>query len=177
MYIIGFDISTRFVGYCVIEYETEEIVSYNAISLNLSGKTQDLFNRGEVFEFELRKIKEQFPDIQYVYIEEAVKVFQTKRSSANTIAILAKMNSVASWIIYRELGIKPQYIMARTARKICKIKVPKGANAKAKVVEVLMNQNKLEVEYTPGGKVKQHFYDIADAIIIAQAGLDMLMRY
>ena len=80
-----------------------------------------------------------------------------------------------SWICYECFEQYPEYLSAQSARKLCGIKVPRGQKAKEIVLNFLIdNEPSFVVEYTRYGNPKQKFYDIADSIIIARAGLKYL---
>jgi len=71
----------------------------------------------------------------------------------------------------RGQGIAPQYIGASSARKTCGITVSRGEKGKDVVMRFLLDKEpSFVVEYTTYGNIKKHFYDIADAIVIAKAG-------
>lgn len=72
----------------------------------------------------------------------------------------------------RELNLRPEYLGASTARRLCGIKVPKGENSKEYVLNFLLdNEPDFSVEYTKHGNPKPGSYDRADSLVIAKAGL------
>jgi len=87
---------------------------------------------------------------------------------------LASFNGIVSYICQDELGIKPEYIGASTARKSNGIKIPRGEKAKKVVLDfVLDNESDFVVEYTKQGNPKPGSYDRADSLIIARAGYNL----
>ena len=76
-----------------------------------------------------------------------------------------------SWLVFDQYKIKPEYLAATSARKLCGIKVPRGQKAKAVVLKFLLdNEPSFVIEYTRNGNPKPESYDKADSIVIARAG-------
>ena len=72
----------------------------------------------------------------------------------------------------RRSSIKPTYFTAQQARKLNEIKVEKGKDTKKQILQwVLDNCPDFSVEYTHKGNPRPKYFDIADAIVIAKAGL------
>lgn len=163
--ILGLDISTSITGLCVLD-ASGAIVHSGYIDMR---KEKSFFEKVKKAKTVIgTTIKEH--NIEEVWIEQSLQAFRPGLSSAKTLLTLAKFNGILSWTIW-ESGIEPNYVGASTARKSCGIKVPKGEKAKNVVVNFLLdNEPCFEVEYTKFGNVKQHFFDIADAIIVAKAG-------
>lgn len=163
--ILGLDISTSITGLCVLD-DDGNIISTDYIDLR---KEKDFFKKvKKAKEIIGATIKEK--NIKEVWIEQSLQAFRPGLSSAKTLLTLAKFNGILSWTIW-ESGITPEYVGASSARKTCGIKVPKGEKAKNVVVNFLLdNEPSFDVEYTKFGNVKQHFFDIADAVIVAKAG-------
>jgi len=77
-----------------------------------------------------------------------------------------------SWIVFDKYKIKPEYLAATSARKLCGIKIPRGLKAKAVVLDYLLkNEPSFTIEYTRHGNPKPDSYDRADSIVIARAGI------
>ena len=78
-----------------------------------------------------------------------------------------------SWIVFDQYKIKPEYIAATSARKLCGIKVPRGQKAKQVVLKFLLdNEPSFVIDYTRNGNPKPESYDRADSIVIAKAGVE-----
>jgi hypothetical protein len=104
-------------------------------------------------------------------------MFRSGFSSAKTLSTLSSFNGVVTYLCYRELGIKAEHISASSARKSCGIVIPKGTKAKEQVVKFLLdNEPFYKVEYTKHGNVKPVYYDIADSIVIAKAGFELVKQ-
>ena len=69
-------------------------------------------------------------------------------------------------------GIDHEFIAAKSARKLCGLTVKRGEKGKEVVLQLLIdNEPNFNVKYTKHGNVQTYFYDMADAIMIARAGL------
>ena len=98
-------------------------------------------------------------------------MFSSGMSSAKTLATLTKFNGIVSWITWDKFKITPEYIGASSARKEIGLTVSKGKRGKEVVMEYMLDKESwFEVEYGRTGKVKPHFYDMADSFVIAKAG-------
>ena len=178
--IFGLDISTSITGFAVVA--EGELVFYDSIDLR---KHKDAFDKALALKeklmdfFEMYQCDQEFKcswgdsefPIEQIYIEQPFTFFNSGGSSAKTMATLQKFNGIVSWIIYDLFEIKPEYITAMEARKLCGIKVPRGQKAKKVVLEHLLEKEEaFNIEYTSYGNPKPESYDRADAIIVAKAG-------
>ena len=93
-------------------------------------------------------------------------------ATAKTMAALQKFNGTVSWICYETFKHQPTYFTAQQARKLNEIKVEKGKDTKKQILQwVLDNCPDFSVEYTHKGNPRPKYFDIADAIVVAKAGL------
>ena len=106
-----------------------------------------------------------------IFIEQPFTFFNSGGSSAKTMATLQKFNGVVSWMVYEIFEMKPEYLGATQARKKAGIKVPKGGKAKFYTLNQLRDCGDIEVEHTRFGNPKPQYYDMADALVMARAGL------
>jgi len=168
--ILGLDISTSITGITILS-EDNKIIYNGYCDLK---KQKCFFEKAGIIENELEKIiNNKDINITSVFIEQSLQTFRSGYSSAQTLSTLAKFNGVVSWIVYKSLNMKPQYISAVSARSKCGIKVPRGEKAKIVVINYLLdNEPSFDVEYTKFGNIKAHYYDMADSLIIARAGLE-----
>lgn len=164
--ILGLDLSSSITGLCVLD-DNGNIVTKEHIDLR---KQNTFFDKISLTKERLLGIISE-NNIEQIWIEQSLQAFRPGLSSAKTLLTLAKFSGIISWVLYESTGITPEYIGASSARKRCGIKIPKGEKAKKVVLNFLLdNEPSFVVEYTKYGNVKQHFFDIADAIIIARAG-------
>ena len=131
-----------------------------------------MFDKLEKAKKEIKELKKTYP-ITEVFIEESLQAFRPGFSSAKTILTLAKFNGILSWMIWDQMGIKPQYVGATTARKLCGITITKGIQAKQQVMSwmIAANHSWFNVEYKKNSSnIRDHYYDMADSYVIALAG-------
>ena len=164
--ILGLDISTSITGATVVD-ETGKVVYNEAWDLR---KYKDFFEKAKIVKNKIWELDDTFV-IKKIYIEQSLQSFRSGFSSAKTLSTLSRFNGVVSWLCYHILEIKPEYIAATSARKICGITVPKGSKAKKVVIQhVLDNVPSVLIEYTKHGNPKPGCFDKADSWVIAMAG-------
>ena len=167
--ILGLDVSTSITGATVLD-ENGSIVSCKAWDTRNKNRYEDIFAKANLIRLELVKIS-HYHEIKKIYIEQSLQSFRSGFSSAQTLSTLSRFNGIVSWLCYKNFGIKPEYIAATSARKLCGIKIPKGTKAKEIVLKYLLdNEDSFEVQYTKQGNPKPDSYDRADSIVIAKAG-------
>ena len=164
--ILGLDLSTSIIGMCIVDKNGDTFLREH-IDLR---KEETLFDKVRLAkEVILGAIHKN--NIKHVWIEQSLQAFRPGFSSAKTLLTLSKFSGIMEWIIHEGTGIAPEYIGATTARKRCGITVPRGQKGKDVVMRFLLDTDpSFVVEYTTYGNIKKHFYDIADAIVIAKAG-------
>jgi len=173
--ILGLDISTSIIGATVISQEGKILATF-AWDMRNKNHFPDNFTKYNHIQGELLDIEREY-DIKYIFIEQSLQMFRSGFSSAKTLSTLSSFNGVATYLCYRELGIKPEHISASSARKACGISIPKGQKAKEVVVKYLLdNEPKFIVEHTKAGNIKPKYYDIADSIVIAKAGYELVQQ-
>mgnify|MGYP003640077047 FL=1 len=171
--ILGLDISTSITGFCVIDAESE-IITCDAWDMRNKKKFKNEFDKASFIKEELTRLKVQYP-IEKIYIEKPLTFFKAGGSTANTMAVLQRFNGVVSWLTYEIFDKQPQHITASHSRKQLGIKVERGQNTKKQVVAWLLEHvPNFAVEYTSHGNPKPKYFDIADATVIAKAGLKLL---
>lgn len=168
---LGFDISTSVIGIYGLD-ENCKTVYKDTIDFKNKTKFPTLLSKAQYFSDYLKK---HFTDdeVETFCIEEALQMFQNKRSSAKVISILMKFNGICSWILYSHFGMEPFYLGATTARKKFGLTIPKGIKAKKFLMNHLHSDPEFKdnIKYTKTGSVKPNIYDLADAYVIAKAHL------
>ena len=166
--ILGLDISTSITGYTLID--GDKIILNSAWDTR---KYQDFFEKVVHVKTGLDEIYKQYRrQIKAVYIEQSLQAFRSGFSSAKTLSTLSRFNGIVSWIVFDKYKIKPEYLAATSARKLCGIKVPRGQKAKAVVLKFLLdNEPSFVIDYTSHGNPKPESYDRADSLVIAKAGV------
>ena len=165
--ILGLDISTSITGYTLLD--GDEIILNGAWDTR---KYKDFFEKVVNVKKGLDEIrKEHGKQIKAVYIEQSLQSFRSGFSSAKTLSTLSRFNGIVSWLVFDQYKIKPEYLAATSARKLCGIRVPRGEKAKAVVLKFLVdNEPAFVLDYTRNGNPKPECYDKADSMVIAKAG-------
>ena len=168
MIILGLDISSSRIGYCLIN-EKEELLLVDEIKLKPS---QSLEERADIVKDTMKIIKEH-SEVEYVFIEQPFIAFSGGKTTAATMAKLQRFNGMCSYVVHDLFGHTPTLIQANKARGLVGLKIKRGSKTKLKVIEWVSEKYPKEfiVEYTRHGNPKPGTDDKADAIIIANAGL------
>ena len=167
--ILGLDISTSITGATLLD-KNGSVVFCEVWDTRNKNRYEDLFAKADYLRFELWKMKNYYK-IKKIYIEQSLQSFRSGFSSAQTLSTLSRFNGIVSWLCYEKFKIKPEYIAATSARKLCGIKILKGEKAKEVVLKYLLdNEPTFNIEYTKHGNPKPGSYDRADSIVIAKAG-------
>ena len=168
---IGLDISTSCTGICALD-ERGSLVSLTHIKYP---SKLSLWEKADLTRSELKKLIAQTDGtFKRFFVEESLQKFRPGLSSAKTLTTLSKFNGIVSYLGREVFKIDPEAINVNAARKSVGLKVPRGTKAKAVVMQHCIDNEKMfEVEYTRFGNIKQHYYDIADAIVIAKAGFNL----
>jgi hypothetical protein len=163
---LGLDISTSITGFTLLS-DSGDVILCDYINLK---KLSNVFEKARTVEIALENIFRQHK-VKEVWVEESLQMFSSGMSSAKTLATLTKFNGIISWITWDKFNITPEYIGASSARKEIGLTVQKGKRGKEVVMEYMLDKESwFEVEYGRTGKVKPHFYDMADSFVIAKAG-------
>ena len=171
MIILGLDISSSRIGYCLIN-EKEDLLLVDEIKLKPS---QSLEERADIFKKEMECIKRslQQEEVDYVFIEQPFMAFSGGKTTAATMAKLQRFNGMCSYVVHDLFGSPAILLQANKARGLVDLKIKRGDNTKLKVIEWVSDKYPKEfiVEYTRHGNPKPGTDDKADAIVIANAGL------
>ena len=171
MIILGLDISSSRIGYCLIN-ENEDLLLVDEIKLKPS---QSLEARADIFKKEMeciiRSLQEQ--EVDYVFIEQPFMAFSGGKTTAATMAKLQRFNGMCSYVVHHLFGSPATLLQANKARGLVDLKIKRGDNTKLKVIEWVSNKYPKEfiVEYTRHGNPKPGTDDKADSVVIANAGL------
>jgi len=167
--ILGLDVSTSITGATVVD-ESGNVVMCKSWDTRNKNRYGDLLVKADFIRLELLKVS-HYHKIKKIYIEQSLQSFRSGFSSAQTLSTLSRFNGIVSWLCYKTFDVKPEYIAATSARKMCGIKIPRGQKAKEVVLKYLLdNEEGFGVQYTKQGNPKPDSYDRADSIVIAKAG-------
>ncbi len=178
--ILALDISTTCIGYSIFD-EDGKLIELNCIKFN-SKLTK--FEKLEEFKAATDYFK-KFP-IKFIAIEEPLKKFAGKFSSADTIALLNFFNGMISSYLYLEFGMEPFYFNVNNARSLAFPKIKNGTMSEVKAEggggnsikhsiweKVMKMEPLISWRYGPKSrKLLDENYDMADAYVI---GLAMLI--
>jgi len=168
--ILGLDISTSCTGYCILDADNEVI---RAAAWETKKKTvyDNVFQKAQFIKENMCEMKAQYP-VEKIFIEKPFMFFGSGGSTAKTMSILQRFNGIVSWLCYDIFDKTPQYLTVQQARKLNKITINKGKDTKKQIIEwTLDNTPSFMVELTRYGNPQSKYYDMADAIIVAKAGL------
>ena len=168
--ILGLDISTSKIGYCVLD-KNKKIITNELMKL----KPLQLEDRAEIFYELLKSIKKQY-NIKYIFIEQPFSMFGGGRTTAMTMSKLQRFNGMCSFAVRRIFKMNPVLIPANQARKTVGLKIKRGEDTKKKIIEWVETQYPKDFVYelTRHGNPKPGTDDKADAVVIALAGLSQI---
>jgi len=170
--ILGLDVSSSITGVSVVD-NTGAIIYCEHIDTRNKNKFPTLLDKARHIKEGLQSVREQY-NIESIFIEESLQTFRSGFSSAKTLSTLAKINGIVSYLCLEIFEIHPEHIGATSARKLCGIKVPRGTKAKEFVMQFLLDSDPtFVIQSTKKGNPKPGFYDRADSLIIARAGLEL----
>lgn len=111
--VIGFDLSTTVLGFCICDNKTKEIIELNYYKFK---KDTELIEKAFELEIFIDNLLNLYL-IRSIIIEERLKAFQTGKSNAESILKLAAFNFYCQWIFAkRNIIVKQLNVM--TARKL-----------------------------------------------------------
>ena len=170
-YILGLDISTSVVGIAILD-EEKNIITYNALKFKAN---TDLESRADFLTKGIQLLDTQWR-IEHVFVEQPFIAFSGGKTTAVTMSKLQRFNGMCCYGLYRVFGNSPTLIQANKARGLVGIKVPRGKKAKPVVLEWVESNYKDDFTYemTRHGNPKPTTFDMADAIVVARAGIELL---
>ena len=170
--ILGLDISTSCIGFCVLENRKVVLIDF----LDLS-KIKSIFEKADLFKEKLISIKKTYK-IKEILIEENLQAFRPGLSSAKTIVSLARFNGMCSLVSFKVFEKEPAFVNVNSARKSLGFKKDRKSskNTKDQVLDFVM-QREPQVTW-PTKTLKsgprkdtvvlvKECYDMADAYVIA----------
>ena len=166
--ILGIDISTSKIGYAIIN-DKEELKEYKLLKFK---SDVELEKRAKTFEEIILNLMVMH-DIQQIFVERPFTAFAGGKTTAVTMAKLQRFNGMCCYGLYNVFGHSPTLITPHEARKALGISKKRGEDIKKKViakVSELYPQDFL-YEITRHGNPKPGTDDMADAIIVALAGI------
>lgn len=172
--LIGLDISTSVIGITSFNEETGALIEIDHIKFK---RGLSLFEKIEAFKEKIEHYK--MADVNYIAIEEPMKKFKGKFSSAETIAKLNFFNGMVSSYMYLTFGIEPLYMHVNTVRKTAFPEIKLNAkDIKHEVWNLVKNcEPKINWKYSKRTqKLAQENYDMSDAYAVGRAYLRVLSK-
>lgn len=165
--ILGLDISTSKIGYCILD-NNKNIIANEFMKL----KPLQLEDRAEIF-YEFLSVLSKKHNIEHVFIEQPFSMFGGGRTTAMTMSKLQRFNGMCSFAVRRIFKMNPVLIPANQARKSVGLKIKRGEDTKKKIIEWVEAEYPKDFVYelTRHGNPKPGTDDKADAVVIALAGL------
>jgi len=165
--ILGLDLSTRYVGYCLLT-ENEKFIDIGYLDLT---KQKSLYKKLDKFSELIHKLREK-----YVNLVPFVEAPLFGSNNQNVVNLLQRANGMYCLELYRILKKEPILITNRDALKAAGIKVPKGTKGLDRKKYILqyvqslgtISPDKWTLKKT--GNPKDWCYDQADAYIVCLAG-------
>jgi len=172
--ILALDVSTSCIGYALFNENGEKLMELNYIKF----KTKlSLFEKLKEFKKQIGFLKEN--DIQHIVIEEPLKKFAGKYSSATTIALLNFFNGMISASVYEMFGIEPIHYNVNTARKTAfpLYKAGKKSNENKHQIWTLVREKEPHIMWkygTRNHKLSVENYDMCDAYTIGLCHINIM---
>jgi len=175
--VLALDISTTCIGYCVFN-NAGKLLKMSCVKFN---SKQTKFERLEKFIIEMRQEGIDTMPIETVAIEEPLKKFKGKFSSADTIAILNHFNGMISSWLYTNYKSEPAYYNVNNARSTVfpGLKVAKEEGSiKHEVWRKVMEQEpQINWRYSPRTrKLMDENYDMSDSYVVGACHLLIINR-
>ncbi|MDG1950283.1 MAG: hypothetical protein P8J32_05730 [bacterium] len=173
--ILGLDISTTCIGYSLFS-EDGDLLKIGCVKMR---PKQTIFEKLKHFEEHMEEISTM--NVTHVSIEEPLKKFAGKFSSATTIALLNFFNGMISAVCYRTWGVEPVYYNVNSARKTAYPHVKFGRKSSEGKTQVWEEVSKLEPhlnwKYGPRSrKLVDENFDMCDAYTVGLCHLITLEK-
>ena len=176
--ILGLDISTSNVGWCILDPTNSKLIAAEAIELS---KKKCIFEKCSTVREQLTALSVKY-NISSISIEENLQAFRPGFSSAKTIVTLARFNGMVTLMCYDEFLIQPSFLNVNNARKIAGLKINRKSDTSTKDQVLEFVSTKIADFEWPTKTLKSgarkglvipasSCYDIADAYIIALASV------
>ena len=170
-YILGIDISTSIVGFAVMTLDYK-LIAYDKLKFK---KNLTLEEKAEHFQNKVKHF-DSYYCINEVFIEQPAMMFGRGKTTANTMAKLQRFNGMCCYAIYNLLHMSAHLVHTNSARKKMNISIPRNVlNKKHYIInEVVKKYPKFTYNLTRYGNPQPGTDDIADAIVIAHAGVSIM---
>ena len=174
--ILGIDISTSIVGWCVLDQRTNDFVAAGAVNMK---KEKCIYKKASLVSNVLRQVRDEYC-IEVIAIEENLQAFRPGFSSAKTIVTLARFNGMVSLCSHNIFGLLPEFINVNSARKLVGLKIDRKSTLSTKDQVFNFVKTKVPDYDWPTRTMKSgprkglvlfadSCYDISDAYVVASS--------
>lgn len=172
--ILALDISTSCIGYALFEEETEKLLELNYVKFR---SKLSLFEKRNEFKKHIEFIKKF--DVNHIAIEEPLKKFKGKYSSADTIALLNFFNGMISGTVHDMFGVEPIHYNVNTARKTAfpNFKPLKDSASNKHAIWSLVREREPHIVWKYGpksSKLVDENFDMCDAFVVGLAFINIM---
>lgn len=180
--ILGLDVSTSCIGYCVKDKEEIKVLNY----IKFSSKNS-MMEKAKIFEDFLTILLRQ-NDINEIYIEEPFLGFGKGMSSAKTITTLYSFNGITQFICYKLTNKEAHLVNVNRARKCLGIKTQTVKKSGIPIKEQVFNWVDDHTKYKWPTKILKsgprkgtkiiinEARDMSDAWVVASAGQKLIQN-
>ena len=169
-YLLGLDVSTFCIGFCIWNLTENKFETAGHIPLK---KYKDWLDKVDHVCYILTELQKNTQTITHVAIEDIITKFISGRSNIKTIIKLAGFNYVIQRKCYEIFDTVPTLHNVIRARNLADCKVPKGSNAKEFILKRVCELHPEAKELLPMKKTKPEFaveaFDLADAVVVCRA--------
>ena len=172
--ILALDVSTSCIGYSLFSENGEKLMELNYVKFN---DRLSLFEKLSEFKKKIDFLKGE--DIKHIVIEEPLKKFAGKFSSAGTIAILNFFNGMISAFVYEMFEVQPIHYNVNTARKTAFPEFVPKKDSKSNKHEIwtLVRDREPHIVWKYGPKTRKlvdENFDMSDSYIIGLAHINIM---
>lgn len=171
-YCLALDISTTCTGVTLLDEQGNiHLITHIEFS---KIKSDFLWEKVDFFKVKIKDIVGEL-NVSYIFIEEALQLFNKGMSTANVITKLAQFNALISYSCREIFKIDPMYISANLARKTCGIPLLKtkkaGKDQKKQTFEYMLKTDLKHMNFdkTKFDNYKSYVYDEVDSYVIAKS--------
>ena len=172
--ILALDVSTSCIGYALFSEDGEKLLELNYVKFR---SKLSIFEKLNEFKKQISFLKEN--NIQYIVIEEPLKKFQGKFSSASTIALLNFFNGMVSGAVFEIFGVEPIHYNVNTARKTAfpDYKAKKQSSENKHQIWTLVREREPHIVWKYGPKTAElvdENFDMCDAYTIGLCHINIM---
>ena len=162
--ILGFDISSSCIGWCVLEINEDNNIKFIKCDNLKPSKKGSILDKLLDTKSKIQKIiEEEKPD--YIGIEDLIKFMP--KSTATTVVTLASFNRMIGMLSYEYLNDHPGLFNVMSIRHA--LKLNKNLPKKEEMPELVSKHLGIKFPYIKDkkGKIKSESFDMADGIAVA----------